>query len=69
VSFGEARDEVLQKIPGVQATDMKGDFWEAPCPLGFWQMQVTYDAQQRVAFKQLVLYVGTQDTFKAFHFL
>jgi hypothetical protein len=69
VSFGQTRAEVTAKIPPVLATDMKGDFWEAPCAIGFWQMQVAYDEQQRVAFKQLVLYVGTKQTFKAFHFL
>jgi hypothetical protein len=51
-----------------EAHDVKGDFWEAPCPIGFWQMQVAYDEQQRVALKNLTLYIGTRDTFKAFHF-
>lgn len=71
VACGQSRDEVLAKIPGAmtEAHDMKGDIWEAPCPIGFWQMQVAYDEQQHIVFKQLVLYVGTKQTFKAFHFL
>ena len=71
IAHGQPRDEVLQKVPGAMSElwDIKGDFWEAPCPLGRWQMQVSYDAQQRVLHKSLSLYIGTRHDFRQFHFL
>src|ERR1700731_260226 len=59
VSYGEPRDELHQKLPGVidLSSLMKDDVWEAPCAIGFWEMHVRYDEQQHVASKHLVLYV------------
>ena len=71
VSYGDPKDEVRKKVPGVddRSAIMKGDFWEAPCLLGFWQMEITYDAEQHVISKQLNLYVGTHNDYLFIPFL
>jgi hypothetical protein len=71
VKYGQTREEAHAECPGVSTGlfGAKGDWWYVKRPLGRWQMQVSYDEQQRVCEKHLMLELGSKDYFHRVHFL
>lgn len=70
-SYGMPRSEAHRLCPNPQTelVTAKGDFWYADRPLGWWQMQISYDEQQRLQSKSVSLHIGTHQTFRRYLFL